>query len=154
MTTIGDYTVTLPTFIPLSTAARKYNLTENVLTRLIWRGTIEAAQLPTGDILVSDDDLDQTPIKERIIEEKYKHLQGQGIGIGEATRKYGITHPSFVRWSRLGYIRRLGQDGQKVLLDLADVAYCAEIYKQKNGGQGKRIFDRDGNPYQAKGAAI
>ncbi|MBC8253286.1 MAG: hypothetical protein H8E35_04575 [Ardenticatenia bacterium] len=153
MATIGNSTVTLPTFIPLSEAARKYKLNENVLTRLIGDGRIEAAQIPTGDILVSDDDLDHTQIKERIIEEKFGHLRGRTIGVAEAAREYGISIPTIARWVKLGYIGKLGQDGQKYLLDLADVAYCADVYRQQGGSQGKRIFDREGYPYQVKNTA-
>jgi hypothetical protein len=140
----------VPTYLPLSQAARKYNISENVLTRMIQDGRIDAAQLPSGELLVSDDGLNQTKTKEQIIDKKFAALRGQTIGIAEAARKYGISHPTIIRWTRLGYIRKVGQEGQKILLDAADVAYCADVYHSQDGGQGKRILDRDGNPYQHK----
>jgi hypothetical protein len=53
----GNLNVAIPTFIPLADAARKYNISENVLTSLIQDGRIDAAQLPSGELAVSDDGL-------------------------------------------------------------------------------------------------
>jgi hypothetical protein len=44
----------------------------------------------------------------------------------------------------------LGMDGNKILLDEADVAYCKSIYERMGGGQGKRIFNGDGTPFTPK----
>jgi len=147
-------TISLPTFIPLAEAARKYNLSEGVLTRLILDGRIHAGRLPSGDIVVSDDKrISEVESKEQVIQERFAHLRGKPVGIAEAARKYGITHPTISRWMRLGYIRRLGTNGQKILVDLADVAYCADVYRQRRGKQGRRIFDSEGYPYQSKSPA-
>ena len=75
-----------------------------------------------------------------------EHLIGQAIHMGDASRKYGIPHPTLSRWAKKGFIPVLGKDGQKTLLDEGYVAYCATVYKN-NPGQGKRIFDKDGFPY-------
>ena len=80
-------------------------------------------------------------------------MRGQTIAVAEAAREYGISIPTIARWVTPGYIGKLGQDGQKYLLDLADVAYCADVYRQQGGSQGQRIFDREGYPYQVKNAA-
>jgi hypothetical protein len=45
-----------------------------------------------------------------------------------------------------GHISQLVQEGRKIFIDEADVAYCARIYHQ-NKGQGKWIFDEVGRPY-------
>jgi hypothetical protein len=74
---VRDLRSELPTFVPLSEAVRRYNLTEDVLTRLIRDGRIEAAQLPSGELLVSDDDLGETKTKEQITEEKFGNYQPQ-----------------------------------------------------------------------------
>jgi len=150
MATNYNATLSLPVFIPLPEAARKYNLTEDVLTQLVQDGRIEAAQLPTGDVVVSDTALDQAKTKEQIIDEKFRHLQGRALSMSESSRKYGIAHPTVYRWVKKGYIKRLGREGTKVLIDASEMAYCAEVYRLEGGRQGKRIFDRDGNPYQLK----
>jgi len=46
-----------------------------------------------------------------------------------------------------GLIHQLGKEGRKTLLDEADVAYCAGVYRQ-NSGQGKWAFDDAGRPYK------
>ena len=78
---------------------------------------------------------------------KHAHLKGVGIGISEATRKYDLVLSSVQRWVQAGYIARLGTEKNKVLIDEADVAYCAEIYRQRQG-QGKWLFNPDGTPYK------
>jgi hypothetical protein len=55
----GNVNVAVPTFIPLTDAARKYNISENVLTRLIQDGRIDAAQLASRELLVSDEGLNE-----------------------------------------------------------------------------------------------
>ena len=60
--------------------------------------------------------------------------------MGEAARKYNIPATTLHRWA-VGkqIVKVLARDGQKVLLDEQDVAYCAEVYKN-NKGQGKRVL--------------
>ena len=50
-----------------------------------------------------------------------------------------------------GFVAILGEDGNKYLLDEADVAYCKTIYEKKGGGKGTRIFNSDGTPWKPKG---
>ncbi len=88
------------------------------------------------------DDQQQFPQREN-----FEHLSGQEIWISEAARKYGMTGATLYRWSRKGRIRRVGREGNRVLLDEADVAYCAAIYNERNGKRGRRIFDSSGKPY-------
>jgi len=142
----------IDTLIPLQEAARKFGFTEASLRNLINKGTIRAGKLPSGDIVVSEQDTKaQTPTpKEELPEyKKHAHLKGQAIWLGEAERKYEIPHKTISRWASSGIIRRLGMEGNKVMLDEADVAYCAEIHRQR-GGQGKWLFNPDGTPYRPK----
>ncbi len=145
----------VPTYLPLSQAARKYNISENVLTRMIQDGRIDAAQLPSGELLVSDDGLSQTKTKEQIIEENFAHLRGQAITVTEAVDRYGkgFHRNTILEWVRRGYITIL-KPGYRMALDEADVAYCALVYnnrrEQQNTVFGARIFDDKGNPYHLK----
>jgi hypothetical protein len=153
--TNGNLKVTVPTFIPLAEAVHKYNLTEEVLTRLIRDGRIDGALLPSGELFVSDDGLNEAKTKEQIIEEKFGHLRGKTVSARAASQKYGISHKTFIRWARAGYIRILREEDRLLELDAADVAYCAFVHatkKQEYGGtvSGVRIFDEEGNPYRVK----
>jgi hypothetical protein len=145
----------VPTFIPLAEAVHKYNLTEEVLTRLIRDGRIDGAQLPSGDLLVSDDGLNEAKTKEQIIEERFAHLREKSISAYAASQEYGIPHQTFIRWARAGYIRIISEADRSLELDAADTAYCAFAYetkKQEYGGKisGVRIFDDEGNLYRVK----
>lgn len=148
----------VPTYVPLSEAARKYDLSEKVLTQLIQAGKIEAVRLPSGELLVSAEN-GQYKSKEEIIAEEFSHLLGETISASEASRRYSDDqikiYPSrFSDWAKAGYIAS-EFDGYRLLLDEAEVAYCAKIYRAKYeeyGGRltGVTIFDEDGNPYQLK----
>jgi predicted site-specific integrase-resolvase len=143
--------VKVPRYVLLSEAAQRYNLELGILTSLVEDGRIDAVEVD-GEVAVTErdvasvkEDWEQFPSRS-----DFKHLQGKTLGIAEASRKYNIPNPTLSRWSRSGYIKRVGHEGQKVLLDESDVAYCAAVYRQQDGGQGKRIFDRTGKPYIPK----
>jgi predicted site-specific integrase-resolvase len=133
-------------------AARIYNLTEDVLTRLIQDGRINAAQLPSGELLVSDQSLNEKT-KEQIIEDKYGHLKGKPITISEAMDKYRIPQDSTIRrWITKGYIEVV-DDGYPMRVDEAEVAYCTSIYHQRQAAgirSGAPLLNEDGTPYQLK----
>jgi hypothetical protein len=139
----------VPTYLPLSQAARKYNISVNVLTRMIQDGRIDAAQLPSGELLVSDVGLNQTKTKEQIIAEKFAHLRGQAITISEAAEKYSLAGTTIRKWMDRGYIRTV-DSGYPVRIDEAEVAYCEWAYHERGGQPGVRIFDDDGLPYELK----
>lgn len=144
---------TIPTLLPLPEAARKYGLDETRLKAMIQHGKIKAAMI-MGVLVVDERTL---PLcKEDLPEyKKFTYLKDTPIWLSEAERRYNIPHETILKWVKEGFIIKLGKDGNKLLLDEADVAYCAEIYKkayEKSGGkiQGRRIFDRDGMPYKPK----
>jgi len=163
--------VALPTFLPLSEAARKYGLDEARLRELVEKGKIRAGVLPGSDeVLVSEEEVQKRV--EREIQKKAEqeqgsgvrkedlpeyqmnaHLQGIGIGIAEAARKYQLPFSTVQNWVKVGYVKRIGEDGQKVLIDEADVAYCNLVYRSKGGKRGKWLFKADGTPYEAKTGA-
>lgn len=155
----------IPTYLPLTEAAKKYGLSEAVLTQQIQAGKIEAVQLPTGELLVAAErNGHQFKTKNEIISEEFAHLQGHTISASEASRKYSkvfgvpISQPLFSRWVKANYIKVLGR-GYRLELDEAEVAYCAKVYAEKYreyGGQmpGVRIFDDEGNPYRLKYAEV
>lgn len=134
----------LDRFIPLAKAARRLKVSEKSLRQMITAGRIKGAMLPSGEIGVSENDLDQL-----ITREQFEHLRGKSITINQAAETYGI-HPETIRgWVKQGYITVL-REGYGKELDLADVEYCVAVYRSMDGARGKRLFDADGRPYQPK----
>jgi predicted site-specific integrase-resolvase len=147
----------VPTYLPLSDAARKFSLSEKALTQLVKTGKIEAVQLPSGELLVAAEYNGGKPLtKQEIISERFSHLRGKTINAYAAQKEYGIRYQNFIKWARSGYIEIIHEDeGRLVEMDAADVAYCAYMYKRKKAEYdgniaGVRIFDDDGNPYRLK----
>jgi hypothetical protein len=141
----------IPTFIPLAEAVRKYNLTEDVLTRLIQDGRINAAQLPSGELLVSDESLNEKT-KEQIIEEQFGHLRGQAVTISQASQKYNIAGMTIRDWVARNYIT-IVDEGYPVRVNEAEVAYCADIHQQRQAAGitgGVPLLDENGLPYRLK----
>ena len=141
----------IPVYIPLEDAAKKYGYALVELKRLAQSGKISAAVLPDGDMVVSESSVKSKVRKKEDLPEykKYAELAEETIWVSKAARDYGISHSTVVRWAQLGYIRKMGKQGNKTLLSAQDMAYCAEIYNTRKG-QGKRIFNSDGTPYTPK----
>jgi len=149
----------LPVFIPLSEAARKYGMEEAHLRQLIEKGKIRAGVV-AGEMVVSEEEVRGEAIQEKGLRKEdlpeyqmYAHLKGTPIWISEAARRYQVPHQTVVRWIKAGYIKQLGMRGNKVLIDQADIAYCSEIYR-KRGKQGRVLFNRDGTPYKPKTRSV
>ena len=161
----------LPRYHPLANVLYRYRHKPEALTTSIQHGRMKVVAGDAGVLVVEQkkrrrrsskmkkkkkQPIEQTGKRRkqaeeeaRRIREKYKHLEGQIIGIAEAGRKYGVPHPTISRWVKKGFIRIKGQDGQKMLVDESDVAYCAEVYNSRRG-QGKWVFDKNGLPYIPK----
>ena len=147
--------VTLPTFLPLSEAARKYGMEEARLRTLIEKGKIRAGVV-AGEMVVSEEEVRGEAIQEKGLRKEdlpeyqmHEHLKGVPIWIRKAEEKYGIPNQTLWRWMKAGIITYLGKSGNKVLVDEADVAYCNEVYKRR-GKQGRVLFNPDGTPYKPK----
>ena len=141
----GEPVTDLPRYIPLTEAAERYGVSEEVLKRAIESGTIRAVQLDQ-EVAVAEGDVEKIVIRKK----DFEHLRGKPISLSAASRKYGIPDPTLSRWVKAGYISKLGHEGRKVLVDEADVAYRVEIYRRLGGGRGRRIFDAEGKPYRIK----
>ena len=140
----------VPTYLPLSEAANKYNLSENMLTQLIQAGKIEAVRLPSGEVLVSaNNDPQRIRTKDQIIVENFVHLRRQPITISQAVKDYDVPDSTIRNWVSLKYID-IVDASYPMKIDEAEVAYCAQIYHERGGKSGARLFDENGNPYQLK----
>lgn len=134
----------LDRFIPLSKAARRLGIAKETLLSMVDSGRVKGAVLPDGEIGVSEPELDQF-----ISREQFEYLRGKPITVPLASERYGIRADTFRTWVKRGYIGIL-KTGYNAEMDWADVEYCVAGYRAQDGGRGKRIFDKDGLPYQYK----
>jgi hypothetical protein len=128
----------MDTFVPLKEAAKVFHWSEENLNALVDADKIRSAPF-TGGKLVSNEDIANLP---KELRPEYDHsLVGVRISLGDASRRYHIAQPTISRWVSKGYIKIIqkGRTGQKVLIDEADIKFCASIYKE-NPGQGNRSF--------------
>jgi len=140
----------LPRFVPLQEAARRMRVSVKETRAMIESGKIQGGVLPDGEMVVSESTIptQKLPQKKDLPEyKKHQELSGVGIGINQAAKEYRIPKTTLYHWFQKGYIKSLGRDGQKVLLNKQDVAYCADVYR-KSGSQGRRVFNLDGTPYR------
>ncbi len=145
----GEPAVELPRYIPLAEALRRFRISEEALKEAVESGKIRVAHIGE-EVTVAEQDVRELAKGQEVVvvrREDFEHLRGNKLGIAEAARKYGLQHRTVSNWVRKGIVRKLGQVGQKVLIDEADIAFAAYIYKLKGGRQGMRIFDKDGRPY-------
>ncbi len=150
--TNGELIAELPRYIPLAEALRRFPISEDALKEAISSGKIRTAYIGE-EVTVAEQDVRELAKGHKVIvlrRKDFEHLRGNKLGIAEAARKYGLTHVTVSTWARQGIIRVVGRRGQKVLVDEADVALAAEVYRLKGGRQGARIFDKNGQPYRPK----
>lgn len=137
-------------YLPINEAAQVARVEQAVILRAIESGRIRAAMM-NGAYIVNRNDLNQPLVRENTPEyQAVLHLKGVRIGVRQAAEKYRVPNPTISRWIDRGLIQRLSGEvlrGQRVMIDEADVAYCAAIYHQ-NPGQGKTLFNPDGTPYK------
>lgn len=116
----------------------------SLLTNLPPGSKLELEILPSGAVAVSED----TPkTKEQLIEEKYAPLKGVGITISEAVKRYGVPDGAIRGWIYSSRdVNFVNETVYPKLVDEAEVALCADIYKErkKTGTAGLRYFDLDG----------
>jgi predicted site-specific integrase-resolvase len=142
-------TLHVPRYVPLTKAASMLNTSMSSLNRMIQSGKIKAVEI-AGEIAVSENSLMSNMKKEDLPEyKKFAHLAGQAIWVSEAARKYDVKLSVLHKWVHKNYIKIIGKEKNRILLDEQDVAYCAEIYSERRG-QGKWVFNPDGTPYTLK----
>ena len=146
--------MTLPTYIPIADAARKYGYDLDELKRLAQSGKIKAVQLPDGDMVVSKNELEFPEIntKEELKaykDEHYADLAGKETWVSKAARDYKVPHQSILRWVQAGYIRSMGQDMNRIQISEQDVAFYADMHRQF-GKRGRQLFDKNGIPQRPK----
>ena len=144
----------VPTYIPVSEAAQKYGLSEQALTQLIQTGKIEAVRLPSGEVLVpADNDPQRIKTKDQIIAETFGELKKQPITISEASKKYGVPGTTIRAWIPFEYVHIINPEAYPMMLDEAEIAYCAQIYHERKAAgirSGAPLLDENGLAYELK----
>jgi predicted site-specific integrase-resolvase len=113
----------LPMLTPLPDAATKIGMRQDSLEHLVNIGTVEAYTTPNGAIMIVMDDVNKHKVKLS----DFAHLEGVPIHIAEAGRKYDLQFQSIARWRKAGYIRTLGREKNRILLNEADVAFIKAV---------------------------
>jgi len=70
---------------------------------------------------------------------QFNHLEGVGIHVAAAARKYNLPQPTISRWAKNGYIRILGTEKNRLILNEKDVAFLIALYKLNPGSGVKTI---------------
>ena len=144
----------VPRYVPLTDAARRYDLNPRLLTSMVEAGRIDAVEV-NGDIAVAEEDVNKTRkavAKREELWRRVQHLEGQGIGVNEAAQRYDLSTGSLTRWMQGGYIRILrrgnpkGGRGNKTLLNESDVAYAKLASEERRARPGRRVFTREFSP--------
>jgi hypothetical protein len=129
-----------------------------LLTNLPPDSKIELTKLPTGEITVSQDTPPKTKADYINEDPKLRALKGQPIALPEASERYGIPKTTLFNWKSSEFVTVLKDDGYRVYLDEADVAYCARVYQQRKASgfssRGVRLLDEHGAPYKLKHEAL
>jgi excisionase family DNA binding protein len=139
----------MDTYLTIHEAAKVMQVSEDALNKLALSGKIRSI-MATGTLLVNSRDLRTNPgITAQPEYNQFIHLAGVEISMSEAERRYGVLQSTISRWVRDGLIAKIGKHGLQVMIDEAQIATAATIYKNSGGGHGTWIF-RKGQLHNAK----
>lgn len=129
--------MSLMTMVELETAAKETGASTEHIERLIELGLIQAAQNLERHTIIP---LERLRRLESILEGvDLSEIEGQPIHLAEASRDYGIPVSSLSRWYRSGYIRKMGKDRNRVLLNEADVAFVKLVIESRDLRPGQSL---------------
>jgi len=130
-------------YLTKSQALETYKITATELDKLIDQGRVDVVLVQNGDeqIALYDDDLAAYVAERDITPDKFNHLRGKLLGITEAGLKYGIAPAVVSGWIKRGLIDVRQIEGQKKLIDEAEIAYIVELGRAKKMRPGKKVFD-------------
>lgn len=84
------------------------------------------------------------------IQQHFRKLIGKGITQNQASQKYDVPGGTLSRWRAAGRIKAVGvpaDDPTAILIDEADVAYCAAAFHEMGTRPGQKLFNADGSLY-------
>ncbi len=127
------------TMVTIDEAVKITGVSKDLLSRLIALGLLQKAQNLEGHILIPLDDVKRV---ERLLgdtQEDIAEMEGRPIHLSRASRLYGIPSSSLSRWYRSGYIRRVGKEKNRVLLNEADVFFVKLVMEMRNLKPGQSL---------------
>jgi DNA-binding transcriptional MerR regulator len=107
----------IATMVPIEVASEKTGVDTDEIRYLIERRAIKAVQNLNRHIMIPLSDLKRLERLSGLL-----GLEGQPIHQSEAARKYNLKQPSISNWRRSGLIRTVGKEGNRVLVNEADIA--------------------------------
>ncbi|MGB9724344.1 MAG: hypothetical protein ACP5OO_13020 [Chloroflexia bacterium] len=126
-------------WMTIAEAAERFGVEAAVLEKLAKDGVIGSKLSPEGALLVLEDEARE--VGRRLDRRQWEHLRGRPITASDAERHYGLSKNYYARWAREGHIRKLGEDGWRIWLDEADVAYATTLAEVSGGlRQGRALF--------------
>ncbi len=118
-------TVKEPRLISIEAASRKYDIHVGVLEKLIDEHRIRIEN--NGERLLFEEDVEAV---QHLSRKQFKHLEGKGISINEASRRYNLLSSTVTRWAMKGKIRTVKRKGKYRYIDESDIAYAAMLAKE------------------------
>jgi predicted site-specific integrase-resolvase len=126
-------------WLTIAEAAARFAIEAAVVEKLAKDGVIGSKVSPEGQLLVLEDEVKE--VAHSLDRRQWEHLRGRPITASDAERHYGLSKNYYARWAREGYVRKLGEDGWRVWLDEADVAYATALAEVSGGlKQGRALF--------------
>lgn len=122
----------------LKCVCEKYNIDPQKLQTMVTKGSIKAI-LCNDTLAVSEDDVRAYIADRDINRSQFAHLKGP-ITLSEAAQKYRFNTGSLWRWIGKGEIQILEQDGYRVFVNEADVAYARALADMKGLRSGQSLF--------------
>jgi len=127
----------LPRLITLAEAARRYNIPEGVLERLVEEGHVRRG-VSDGTLLLVEQDVQE--LAGKVSRNRFAHLEGRPIRVTDAAKKYGIPYQTISRWAHAGRISILERGPKLLLLDEADVAYAQLLTDMLDMRRGRGVL--------------
>ncbi len=129
---------TLPTYIPLAEAARRYGLSGAALRRAVENGIIRAVRLLGEGIAVADEDV--------AVMAAQQEARGEGdelVSLNEAARRLGIDSSTVWWWYKHGWLEKKGAGARNaVMVSWKRVQGLHKLYQKRGGQRGRRLIPR------------
>jgi hypothetical protein len=126
-------------WLTLEESEQRFKIEAIILEKLAKDEVIGSKRSPDGELLVLESEA--SSVSRHLDRRQWDHLRGRKITASDAERHYGLSKNYYARWGREGHIRKLGEDGWRVWLDEADVAYATALAEVSGGlRQGRALF--------------
>jgi predicted site-specific integrase-resolvase len=126
----------LPEFIPLDEAAKRHQLSPQVLDQAVVDGTIRVVRID-GDILV-----DKKDVTTMIAEIQAQDQGDELVSLSEAARRLEVSSATVMRWCEHGWLPVKGTGSRRAkLVSWSSARNLGRMYEER-GGQGIRLIPR------------